>query len=361
MFFSMMALLVDLLIDLLVSRRLSAPEKDLQIALLRQQLRIVERHQKRGPQIPRWQKLPLAMLGQRLKNICDTWETSSLLFKPATLLRWHRELVRRKWTFKRSSRGRPRLNTELETWIVQLAKDNPRLGYDKLQGELKKLGFAVSPNAIKQVLKRHRIPPAPERCRQGTSWRTFLSHYQAQMLACDFLTVETAWLQTLYVFFFIELGSRRVHFAGCTAQPKAAWITQQARQVIWNLEDQEADIHYLIHDRDTKFTEAFDAVFESTGIEIVRTPAQAPNANAFAERWVRSLREECLDHLLICNERHLRQVVTEYVDYFNSRRPHQSLKQNAPLGLDIASTQGHIQCCQVLGGIIRDYYREAAA
>jgi putative transposase len=163
------------------------------------------------------------------------------------------------------------------------------------------------------------------------------------------------------VFFFIELGSRLAHFAGCTAQPQVAWITQQGRQVIWNLEDREADIHYLIHDRDTKFTEAFDAVFESTWIVIVRTPTQAPNANAFAERWVRSLREVCLDHLLICNEPYLRQVVTEYVNYFNSHRPYQSLKQNTPLGLDIASTQGNIQCRQVLGGIIRAYYRETAA
>jgi putative transposase len=273
------------------------------------------------------------------------------LFKPATVVGWHRELVRRKWTFERSSRGRPRIDAELESWIVQLAKDNPRLGYGKLQGELKKLGFEVCSNTIKQVLKRHGIPPAPERSRHGFPWRTFLSHYQDQIIACDFFTVETLWLQTLYVFYFIELGSRYVRFAGCTGQPNAAWVTQQARQTVWNLEDKNAAIYYLIHDRDTKFTRTFDSVFESTGIKVVRTPAQAPNTNAYAERWVRSVREECLDHLLIWNEHHLRRVMTEYVDYYNARRPHQSLRQNAPLGLDITSTHGAIQCRQVLGGI----------
>src|SRR5919112_1968923 len=145
----------------------------------------------------------------------------------------------------------------------------------------------------------------------------FLAHYQDQMLACDFFTVETAWLKTLYVLFFIELGTRRVHLAGCTRHPTAAWVTQQARQVSWSLQDGRLSVRFPIRDRDTKFSAAFDTVFRSEGATIVRTPYRAPNANAVAERWIRSAREECLDHLLILNEAHLRRVLTAYVIFYN--------------------------------------------
>jgi putative transposase len=228
-----------------------------------------------------------------------------------------------------------------------VAQDNPGLGYDKLKGELRKLGWRASPTTIRTVLLRHGIPPAPERSWNGSSWRTFLNHYKAQFLACDFLTVETLTLQTLCVLFFIEHGTRRVYLAGCTAHPDAAWVTQQARQMTWELHDRDVPMRYLIHDHDTKFTGLFDTVFA------------APNANAIAERWVRSVREECLDKLIILNERHLRRVLTEYIAYYNTRRPHQGLDQDSPLGLAV-STEGPIRYRNVLGGIIRDYYREAA-
>ena len=188
-------------------------------------------------------------------------------------------------TFKSQRKpGRPRLDPDLESLIVNMAKENPRFGYGKLQGELKKLGFKLSQNSVKHVLQRHGLPPALERSKDGTSWQTFLSHYRDQMLAGDFFTVETAWLKTIYVLFFIELGTRRVHFAGCTVHPDSAWVTQQARQLAWTLEEQESLMKYLIHDRDTKFSVSFDTVFASEGIEIILTPYQAPNANAFAER-----------------------------------------------------------------------------
>jgi putative transposase len=318
MFFRTILFVWEFLLDVLAVSRLTDDEKDLEILLLRQQLRIVERKQERGPQIPRWQKVPLVALVLRLKQKArqshKALEESMRLFKPATVIGWHREMVRRKWTYQQKGQpGRPPIDAELEQWILRVAQDNPGLGYDKLKGELRKLGFKVSPTTIRTVLQRHNIPPAPERSRSGSSWRTFLNHYKEQFLACDFLTVETLTLQTLYVLFFIEHATRRVYLTGCTAHPDAAWVTQQARQMTWELHDRDLPMRYLIHDHDTKFTELFDTVFESEGIEIVNIPFEAPNAYAIAERWVRSVREECLDHLIILNERHLRRVLREYV------------------------------------------------
>ena len=204
--------------------------------------------------------------------------------------------MRRKWTYQqRGKPGRPPIDAKLEGWILQVAKDNPGLGYEKLAGGLRKLGFQVSKTTVSTVLERHGIPPAPERGREGSSWRVFLNHYKEQFLACDFLTVETLTLQTLYVLFFVEHATRRVYLAGCTAHPTRRGLTQQARQMTWELHDRELPICYLIHDHDTKFTTAFDTVFEAEGVEIVNIPYEAPNANAIAERWVRSIREECLD------------------------------------------------------------------
>jgi putative transposase len=179
------------------------------------------------------------------------------------------------------------------------------------------------------------------------------------MLACDFFTVETVTLRTLYVLFFIELGTRRMHVAGCTAHPDSAWVTQQARQLVWELADTAHPICFLIHDRDTKFTASFDQVFTSEGIEIVLTPYHAPQANAFAERWVYTIREECLDHLLILGQRHLRRILLEYVQYYNTARPHQGIQQYAPLPFPPVQS-GPVARRDVLGGIIHDYYRQVA-
>ena len=160
--------------------------------------------------------------------------------------------------------------------------------------------------------------------------------------------------------FFIEIGSRRIHFAGCTAHPNKLWVTQQARQLIWKLDEQESKTRFLIHDRDTKFSRSFDRVFESEGIDIIRTPVRAPNANAYAERWVRSVREECLDKLIIVNEAHLKQVMREYVDYYDTARPHQGIQQRIPIPPNISSESGPVRCRDVLGGIIHDYYQDTA-
>ncbi len=220
---------------------------------------------------------PLVALAVRLKTTVPHWRDhlagSLLLCKPDTLLKWHRELVRRKWTVKRPNPGgRPRIDPEPEGWIVRLAGENSRWGFDRIHGELLKLGFTLDPKTVKNVMKRHRLQPAPQR--GANSWRTFLGHYKHQMLAYDFFTVETLWLHTVYVLFFIDLNTRRVYLAGCTEEPNSAWITQQARQLTWQLEDERAGLpplRFLIHDRDTKFSRSFEAVFAVAWIEPVLT------------------------------------------------------------------------------------------
>lgn len=355
--------LVTLVLDVFASVQVAPTEKDLQIALLRQQLRMLERNSQTRHRLSRPEKLMLVTLATRLKTqtrrFHEALDEALLLVQPDTLLKWHRQLVRRKWTFQHPHRGgRPRLELDVEALIVRIARENLRMGYDQIQGELLKLGVKVHSSTVKNVLRRHQLLPAPERGR--SSWRTFLKHYRQQMLACDFFTVETVRLETLYVLFFIELGSRRVHLAGRTTNPDRVWVTQQARQLIWQLDDEaQTSVRFLIHDRDSKFAGSFDQIFVSEGFEIVLTPFRAPKANAVAERWVRSVRQECLDQLLILNQRHLVGVLKEYVDYYNTARPHQGLAQKIPVPLS-QSQRGTMHCRAVLGGILHDYYRDAA-
>jgi hypothetical protein len=283
-----------------------------------------------------------------------------LIFKPDTVIRWHRNLIRRKWTFKRKGNpGRPGISSRLEALIVRLAEENPRLDYEKIQGKLLKLGYNLSVSSVRNILKKHRVIPVSQRA--VGSWRNPLEHYKGQILASDFFTVETIWLKTLYVLFFIELGTRRIHLAGCTSNPNTIWVAQQARQLVWDLKDNDRDMRaVLIHDHDTKFTSSFDNVFSSEGIEILHTPYQAHRANAFAECWVRSVREECLDHILIMNENHLRRVLKDYAQYYNHARPHQGLGQSFPVSGLTRNKEGPIHRRDILGGVIHDYYRQPA-
>ncbi len=191
-------------------------------------------------------------------------------------------------------------------------------------------------------------------------YRQLFTHYQDQILACDFFTVETFFLKTLYVLVFIELGTRRIHLAGCTAHPSQAWVTQQARHLMWKLEERDPGIRFLIHDNDAKFTASFDAVFQSEHIKVIHMPVRAPNANAFMERWVRTVREECLDKLLVMNQSHLHHVLRQYIDYYNTARPHQGIEQRTPIPPTLSEAGGAIRCRNVLGGIVHDYYRDAA-
>jgi putative transposase len=357
--------LVGLIVDLLSGVPGRADEKDLQIALLRHQVRLLQRRSPRPTRLCRWEKLTLAALTAQLARLTNRPRTQLaqvlLVVQPETVLTWHRELVRRKWTSRRhAARGRPRIAAELEALLLRLAAENPRWGYGRLQGELAKLGHALGRSTIRDVLKRRHVPPAPRRGQRATSWRQFLAQHRDVALASDFFTVETAFLKTLYALFFLEIGTRRVHFSGCTAHPTAAWVTQQARNLAWTLHEGGQPARYLIHDRDAKFPPAFDTVFATEGVAVIRTPYRAPNANAYAERWVRSAREECLDYLLIAGEAHLRRVLTEYVAFYNRARPHQGIEQRCPVALPPPVRDGPVRRRDRLGGLLHDYYREAA-
>ena len=361
MIWSAVANIFSLLLELLQISRMSDMDKDLEILILRYQLGIADRKLNRTIKPDRIEKLTLAILVNRLKSTANHSKSelrSSLrLFSPRTVFRWHNELVKRKWTYKHQNRGgRPRISRDREDLIVRLAKENLRWGYGKIEGELLKLGIKVSQTAIRNVLNRHGIVPAPIRA-GSIGWRHLMNHYKSQLMACDFLTVETLFLKTLYVFFFIEIGTRRVHIAGITEHPNGHWVAQQARNFGWFLQEHDNDYVCLIRDNDSKYTDSFDTVFESEGINIIRTPFKAPNANSFAERWVKTLRVECLDNLLVVNESHLLRVLTEYVDYYNSRRPHQSLNQQSPVPSPTPEPSGLIHRRKILGGIINDYYR----
>lgn len=237
-------------------------------------------------------------------------------------------MVKRKWRLysRRRGPGRPPIGRNVRDLVVRLATENPRWGYRRICGELKKLGVVVSITTVRNILRRRGLGPAPRR--SGPTWTEFL-RAQAAVVGCDFFTLETVLLKRLYVIFFIELSSRRVHFANCTATPDAAWVTQQARNLVLCLDD-KSPVRLLIHDRDAKFPGVFDDVFKSEGINVIRTPIRAPRANAFAERWVRTVRSECLDWLLILSCRHLQRVLRTYVDHYNRHRPHRGIDLRVP-------------------------------
>jgi len=366
MIFTLLMSLISIFLDLLAILGVAKCDKDLEIIILRQQVRILQRKLKASPRINDPERIILAALMDKYTRFSDGARQHlnqvMLIFKPDTVLRWHRELVRRKWTFKRKGKpGRPKISSELEALIVRLAKENSHWGYDKIQGELLKLGYKLCTSSVRNILKKHRVTPACER--SSGSWHSFLGHYRDQILACDFFTVETIWLKTIYVLFFIELGTRRVRLSGCTTTPNSTWVTQQARQLVWNLNDDSKEIAFLIHDNDKKFGSSFDIVFSSEEIETVHTPFQAPRANAFAERWVRSVREECLDQILILNENHLRRVLKEYDEYYNHARPHQGISQRFPISVPRREQRikGPILRRDILGGVIHDYHRQPSS
>ena len=235
-------------------------------------------------------------------------------------------------------------------------RENPTWGYKRIVGELLGLGFSVSPSSVRAILIRHGLPPAPERDR--LSWRRFLRQQAASMLACDFLTVETIGLTRIYVLFFVSLERRRVEFVASTTNPDGRWVTQQARNLVMQLGDAEQRFRFLLHDRDSKFCFDFDAVFRSEGLRIIRAPVRAPNANAHAERWVGTVRRECLDRILIFNRRHLDHVLGAYVAHYSQHRPHRSLSlqpPNAPSAAVARAPTRRIDRREVLGGLINEY------
>ena len=282
------------------------------------------------------------------------------LVTPGTVLRWHRRLVARKWTYPRRT-GRPPVSTEIAALIERLATENHGWGYKRIQGELLKLGHRVSASTIRRVLRALKIPPAPQR-RSDTTWRQFLSAQAATMLATDFFHVDCAvTLQRLYCLFVMEIGSRYVHILGITAYPDGAWTVQQIRNLLMDLGDRAADFRFLIRDRAGQFTVAFDAVLADADIEVVKIPPQSPRANAHAERFVLTARTEVTDRMLIFGQRHLRTVLDEYAAHYNGRRPHRGRQLRPPRPDHPLADLSHerIQRRPVLGGLINEYERAA--
>ena len=261
------------------------------------------------------------------------WAT--FLVTPATLLRWHRTLIARKWTYPRRRPGRPPVQAEIRALVLRLAKENPSWGHRRIQGELVGLGHRVAASTVWSILTKAGVDPAPRRT--GPTWTQFLSAQAKGILACDFLHVDTIGLTRIYVLFLMEIATRRVHLLGVTTHPSGAWVAQQARNLMVDLGERAGQLRFLIRDRDTKYTTMFDEVFTSEGIEVLRSPPQAPQApqaNAYAERWVRTVRRECLDRMLIYSPRHLLAVLGEFVVHYNEHRPHQSRDQRPPRATD---------------------------
>jgi putative transposase len=359
MLLSLLYAVVRLLLDLALLRCRSGGARDLELLALRHEVRVLRRRTKRIAWRP-GDRLVLTALSRYLPRA--GWHAFPV--RPETLLRWHRELVRRKWAVfgRRRAPGRPLLSPACRDLVLRLAAENPCWGYQRIRGELLKLGHHVSATAIRSLLRRHGVPPAPRRA--GLSWSAFLRAHAQGVLACDFFTVETIRLQTLFVLFFIDLQSRRVFVAGCTEHPSAAWVTQQGRNLAWQLDEEGRRPTLLIRDRDAKFPASFDAVFRAEAVRVVRTPVRAPRANAVAERWVGTVRRECLDWLLILGRGHLEQVLREYIAYYNGARPHRALELWAPL------SHGHLARPtrpvenvirrDRLGGLIHEYEPVAA-
>jgi putative transposase len=342
------------LVQLVVLLCKSERSKELEILLLRHELAILRRQPRRARPRP-VDRAMLAALARALPR--SAW--TSLSVSPTTLLRWHHQLVRRRWTYPHRRPGRPPLDRRVQALVARLARENPGWGYRRIVGELQSLGISVSASSVRTILLRRGLPPAP--LRDELSWRSFLRQQAATTLACDFFTVETAWLKRIYVLFFISLERRRIEFVACTANPTGAWVAQQARNLLMTLDDREQPLRFLIHDRDSKFSGGFDHVFQSEGIAVIRTPVQAPNANAYAERWVGSVRRECLDRLLITSRRLLEHVLRTYTRHYNRHRPHRALALCPPEQTDGNPSPLRAPACtqlnrrDLLGGLIHEY------
>jgi putative transposase len=345
-----------LLLNVLLPRAPAARAREVELLILRHENRVLRRQGKRTPWRP-GDRMLLAALSRALPRAA--WHEFPV--RPETLLRWHRALVTRKWAAFGSRRGpgRPPLAPEARALILRLARENPRWGYQRLRGELLALGHTVSATAIRTVLRRYHVPPAP--LRTGLAWPAFLRAHAAGLVACDFFAVETVRLEVLYVLFFLHVQTRRAFVAGGTAHPTAAWVAQQARNITWDLAEAGIRPTILLRDRDAKVPPAFDTAFTTQGTRVVRAPFRAPRANAFAERWVGTIRRECLDWLLILGPRHLEYVLHEYVGHYNAARPHRALQLHPPLprGQPVGSG-GPVLRHDRLGGILREYSRCAA-
>ncbi|MER5916772.1 integrase core domain-containing protein [Streptomyces sp. NPDC001982] len=280
------------------------------------------------------------------------------IVSPRTLLAWHHRLIKHKWT-QPSSPGLPPLSEELRELITRLGTENPRWGFRRVHGELRRLGHKVSPAPVRRVLLAAGLGPARRRHPARGEWTAFLKAHAHGLLATDLFHVDTIGLQRLYALFVMEVRTRTVHVLGVTAHPTAAWTTQQARQLLWQLGDRATDFTHLIRDRDAKFTTAFNAVFASDGITVAKTPPRSPNCNPHAERFIRSVRDECTNRLLIFDRGHAERILHDYARHFNGHRPHQGRNQLAPLDDPnvISLPAARIQRQQAVAGLISEYRR----
>jgi putative transposase len=323
--------------------------KELEILVLRHELAILRRQTARPP-LKRADRALLAALSRRLPR--QVWTNFGV--KPETLLRWHRQLVARRWIYPHRKPGRPPLDPSARDLILRLARENPHWGYRRIAGELNGVGVAASATSVRKVLLEAGLQPAPGRGQ--SSWRAFLRAQAASVIACDFLTVETIALRRIYVLFFISLATRRIEYVACSSNPDGRWVAQQARNLVMQFGDAQP-FRFLIHDRDAKFGRAFDEVVRTQGITVIRTPVQAPNANAFAERWVRTVRADCLDRILILGGRHLDHVLRAYRRHYNTHRPHRALQLLPPDGREPSPspTPTRLRRRDLLGGLIHEY------
>lgn len=334
--------------------------KELEILVLRHELSILRRQVSR-PRFEPQDRLLLAAFSRRLPR--HTWTAFSV--RPETLLAWHRRLVARRWTYPDRRPGRPPIGRDVRELVLRLARENSSWGYLRIAGELGKLGVTVSASSVRNILTRAGLPPAPRRDAQ--SWRSFLRAHSQSILACDLFTVDTVWLHRLYVLAFISLSSRRVEYLAITSKPDTAWMLQQGRNLLMELDDRNRLARFLIHDRDAKFPRAFDALLASEHMKVIRTPVQAPNANAHMERWVGTVRRECLDRLLIVGRRQLEHILRVYVRHYNRQRPHRALDLNPPDSMNhpplaTVATPHALQVNRrnLLGGLIHEYELAAA-
>src|SRR5712692_7315548 len=353
MLFAFVYSLIRLLLDV-ADVRLRVRDPEAELLLLRHQLRVVRRHVKR-PQLDVADRAIMAALSHRVGRAA--W--AGMLPQPETVLGWHRQLVRRKWAAFGRRRGpdRPGLDPELQRLILEMAKDNPKWGGVRIRGELLKLGHKVSATAIRKLLRRNRIGPAP--WRSGLSWKTFLRAQASAIVLTDFLSVDTVFLKRLYVLLYMELATRRVIWFAVTERPDAFWVSQHARNLCWELAEIGFAARFLIHDHDAKYGGGSDLVFQAEGVEVIRTPISAPKANSHMERQIGSTRQECLDWILILNRRHLERVLDEWFEHYNAARPHRALGLRAPIARsDPVLTTGPLTCTERLGGLLREYAQE---
>ncbi len=335
-----------LLADLVRSRR----ELLLENALLRQQLLVLRRQTKR-PRLTATDRGLLVLLASRL----GTWASALIIVQPETVLRWHRQGFRLLWRRDSAAPTRTsRIPAETVALIRQMATENRLWGAERIRGELLKLDLRVGKRTIQKYMRQARPPRQP-----GQTWATFVRNHAQQIWACDFLQVTDLLFRPLFAFFMVELGSRRVVHVGVTRTPTDAWVTQHLREAT-PYDERPA---YLVCDHDSKYGPRFTRLAAASGIEVLRTPVQAPRANASIERFLGSVRRECLDHLLILTEAHLRRVLRQYAAYFNRGRPHQGLGQRLPCQAQPPVTAGgagsRIVAVPVLGGLHHEYRRVA--